>query len=122
MEGFSPEEIAYETLHQDEDRGGLLIAITSVFTAAAVLSFIIRIVARRISKSSINLDDYLSFGATIALIGVYTTAVLSMLRNQVKSDHQLIIKAAKYGIGRHVVIVAQDPSNIEKLGKVRCQP
>ncbi|KAK3213942.1 hypothetical protein GRF29_28g1538354, partial [Pseudopithomyces chartarum] len=101
MEGFTPEEIAYETSHQNEDRGGLLIAISSVFTAAAVLCFIIRIVARRISQSRINLDDYLSLGATISLIGVYTSALLT----------------AKYGIGKHVLIVAQDPENFVNIGK-----
>lgn len=121
MEGFTPEEIAYETSHQNEVRGGLLIAISSVFTAAAVLCFIIRIVARRISQSRINLDDYLSLGATISLIGVYTSALLSTLKNQGKKDYQLIIVAAKYGIGKHVLIVAQDPENFVNIGKVRSE-
>jgi uncharacterized protein (DUF486 family) len=74
MDNFPPEEIAYQTAHINEDRSVLVVAVFSVFLGVAILSLILRIIARRVGNSKLALDDYLSIGATVALIGVTISA------------------------------------------------
>lgn len=78
MNAFPPEEIVYQTSHRSDNRSTLLTAVSSVFTGAAVLSFIVRIISRRVARAKIGWDDYLSFGSAIALIGVNIPACLSV--------------------------------------------
>ncbi|KAF2462875.1 uncharacterized protein BDR25DRAFT_385439 [Lindgomyces ingoldianus] len=74
MDNFPPEEIAYQTAHISEDRSVLVIAVSLVFLGVVILSLILRITARRVGNSKLALDDYLSIGATVALIGVTISA------------------------------------------------
>ena len=78
MDSFPPEEIAYQTAHIKDNRSTLLMVVSSLFTGAATLSFVIRIIARRVSRAPLGWDDYLSCAATISLIGVNISACLGM--------------------------------------------
>ena len=76
MEAFPPEEIEYQTRNRNDSRSLILVAVSSVFTGLATISFILRVIARKVTKVGFGWDDYLSFAAIIALIGLTVSTCL----------------------------------------------
>ena len=138
MDGFPPSEIAYQEAHISDNRSTLLIVICSVFTGAAVLSFIFRILARQTTQAHIGLDDYLSLGATVGMGP--EKLIPALVANRIPdsfdraeyfsmswyvgnfrfytSTQVLINAVGHYGIGRHLLFVAKNPENFINIGKV----
>lgn len=121
MDNFPPEEIAYQTAHIEDNRSVLITVVASVFTGVALLSLFIRIISRTVTRAKLGADDYLSIGATVALIGVFVTVCYGMW--SVVFLHSPINRwiAAHFGIGRHLIFVAQNPQNFIEIGKVCLQ-
>ncbi|KAL1979196.1 hypothetical protein VTN96DRAFT_6518 [Rasamsonia emersonii] len=101
MDNLPPSEIAYQEAHINDNRSTSLIVVCSIFTGAALLSMLLRLLARRVSRTSLGLDDYFSLATTISLIGLNISACL----------------VGHFGVGRHLLWVARDPENFIRIGK-----
>ncbi|KAF1844631.1 uncharacterized protein K460DRAFT_95336 [Cucurbitaria berberidis CBS 394.84] len=66
---FSPEELAYLEAHKNDSRVSQIRWVYSVPIAAATLSTVMRLWAKRYGRNGITLDDYLILLATTCLIG-----------------------------------------------------
>lgn len=64
--GITPQEIEFELVHWNDDRGALVITITTIFIVCATIAVVLRLITRRaIIKIAWQLDDY---AITLALI------------------------------------------------------
>jgi hypothetical protein len=71
-----PEEIHYQEQHASDNRQPDIIAAVAVCLSAAVISVILRLVARRLLKIRLQLDDWLIL---IALVSIPNTFILSVI-------------------------------------------
>lgn len=55
---ISPAEIRYELQHIEDDRRASFIISLSICTSLAVVTTVLRFVSRRVSKASVQADDY----------------------------------------------------------------
>ena len=65
MASLAPSEIAYEKAHINDNLTPTLIGICNLFTALAIISLFARLVSRRITRTSLGLDDYFAIGASV---------------------------------------------------------
>jgi hypothetical protein len=64
--GFTPEDIQDQLAHLDENRGHLLITVTTILIACALLTVALRLLTRRaILKISWKIDDYAILAAMV---------------------------------------------------------
>lgn len=64
--GITPEEIQRELLLWDDDKGRVVIIVTTLFTACAAIATVARLITRRaINKIAWQLDDYAIVLATV---------------------------------------------------------
>lgn len=66
MATLTPEDIKFQLTHWDEDRGPLVIAVSTTFIAFATIAVVLRLLTRKlILKISWQVDDY---AITVALV------------------------------------------------------
>ena len=59
MATIPPQEIDFELAHWDDNRGPLVIIVTTVFVAFAMMAVVLRLITRKaIIKISWQVDDY----------------------------------------------------------------
>ena len=58
MASLSPSEVQYQQEHIHEDKAANIIAACGICITAAYLAVILRFVSRRLSKTSLQSDDY----------------------------------------------------------------
>jgi len=64
--GFTAENIHYQLAHLDEDRGPLVVTVTTILIACALLTVALRLLTRRaILKISWKIDDYAILAAMV---------------------------------------------------------
>ncbi|CAD6570796.1 MAG: hypothetical protein ASARMPRED_003940 [Alectoria sarmentosa] len=97
---LSPEEIAHEESHIHDNRAYQLIVPIALFGLVAFACVVLRPVARRSSRVSLGLDDFLILASMFFGIGLVITAGLT----------------TTYGIGRHIIAVP--PRDLVKFGEV----
>lgn len=73
---LSPQEIAYETAHINDNIGYQQVAAVSVFGIAALLAVVGRLVARRVSKAGFGWDDYLVLLAELAALPLVIVTIM----------------------------------------------
>lgn len=71
MDSLPQSELDQQKAHIGDNRSTTVIAISSLFTAVAVLSLIARLAARRLARVSIGWDDYL---ATLTTVDPYSSS------------------------------------------------
>ena len=94
---ISPAEIQRESLHIHDNRRGSLISSLTICTVLAVVATGLRLASRRISRASIQADDYWVLVSLALLIGQGVTEIV----------------AIQAGAGRHVILL-KEPSKYAK--------
>ncbi|CAD6594396.1 MAG: hypothetical protein ASARMPREDX12_008895 [Alectoria sarmentosa] len=78
MATLPPAEVEFELAHWKDDRGHLVITVTTIFIALAMTAVALRLITRRaIIKISWQVDDYAIIVAMILALGLYTETLLS---------------------------------------------
>ncbi|KAI0409328.1 hypothetical protein F4802DRAFT_546203 [Xylaria palmicola] len=103
MEGFPQGEIDYQRAHFDDDNGTAIAVVGSVFVVIAVIAVLFRLAARREKTTKLAWDDYLAIASLPPLLLLDVSSSLS----------------TRWGLGRHLLWVLQDPENIIRIGKVQ---
>ncbi|KAG7006141.1 hypothetical protein G7Y79_00016g041260 [Physcia stellaris] len=101
MASLPPSEIAYQQAHIDDNLSTTLIAVSTIFCGVALLSLVVRLIARRLARASFGWDDYLAIATMVPLIGLNIAVCL----------------LGHWGIGRVLLWVMQHPQNRAHLGK-----
>lgn len=66
--GFTIEDVQYQLARWNENRGPLVITVTTIFTAFALVAVILRLITRKaIIKVSFQVDDYAILMATVGI-------------------------------------------------------
>ncbi|KAF2013081.1 hypothetical protein BU24DRAFT_264076 [Aaosphaeria arxii CBS 175.79] len=86
------EEINYQILHYNENRGHVVIVVTSIFFTLALLSVVFRFVTKKLRGIKCHTEDVLILFALILAIGLWAEALLSV----------------KFGAGKHSMRVVQE--------------
>lgn len=66
MDSFPKSEIEYQTAHLDDDNGTAIAVVGSVFVVLAIISVVLRVVARRSKQAKLAADDYLAIGTVVS--------------------------------------------------------
>ena len=66
MPDLSPQDVAYQQSHIDEDRGPIINGVTSMFVVLCTLAVGARIFVRRIKHIHFGLDDYFCIVAYVS--------------------------------------------------------
>ncbi|KAI0425480.1 hypothetical protein F5Y09DRAFT_352244 [Xylaria sp. FL1042] len=103
MSAIPLSEVQYQQEHIHESRSELLIVVSTVICGLALLSFVLRLVARYAKGAPLGLDDWLSIGSAISLAGMAICVGL----------------VAHYGIGKHLLLVLETPGRITEIGKTQ---
>lgn len=101
MSGFTDEQMAYMEAHKHESRVHEIYWVYSVPIVAATLSTSLRLLAKRVGRNGITLDDYLIVFATICVIGQCASG---------------IGYGAGHGMGRHVIVVSPHDQMMVRRG------
>ncbi|CAD6572261.1 MAG: hypothetical protein ASARMPRED_005213 [Alectoria sarmentosa] len=94
---ISPAEIEYELAHVHDNRAPNIVISTAICIALAITAVLMRLLARRLSKSRILADDYMIFFALIICMGQVATCFYSV----------------HLGAGKHVILL-KDPAAYAK--------
>ncbi len=73
---FTPEDIAYQLSHPEENDGPRIIAISIMLMVVCTVVVILRFVARKVRKLPWKIDDYMTIPA---LVSIFTQAVMKCL-------------------------------------------
>lgn len=65
MSSLSPSDILYQQSHINENKSAEIITACAICLTAAYLAVILRFVSRRLSKTSLEADDYTIIAALV---------------------------------------------------------
>ena len=65
MASLPPSEIAYQQAHINDNLSTTLIAVSIIFCGVALLSLVVRLVARRLASASFGWDDYFAIATMV---------------------------------------------------------
>lgn len=68
MPSLTPEQIQYQMSHKDDDRRAGIVASISIMLVVAYGAVILRVVARRIGRVPLKMDDWMIM---VGLVGQY---------------------------------------------------
>ncbi len=71
MDNIPQSEIDYQLAHIDDNFSTVIIGISSAFVGLAVVVFITRLIARRVSGAHLGWDDYFAIAAIVRLSSLY---------------------------------------------------
>ena len=67
--GITPQELEFQLTHWNDDKGSLVIAITTIFTVCAIIAVVLRLITIKVFiKIAWQLDDY---AITLAMVRYY---------------------------------------------------
>ena len=144
---LSPQEIAYQQAHIDDDRRVDVVISMIICLTAAWTSVVLRLISRRIAKCRLEMDDYMilvglvraerSLLSLVLLINVdcvylqfFTTVsaadtFLGTSYTNIILSHKaslmmvcFLLIGVRYGLGRHFILV-KTPENFAKV-RIRC--
>ncbi|KAI1423462.1 hypothetical protein F5Y12DRAFT_529579 [Xylaria sp. FL1777] len=102
MASLPPSEIQYQEAHLSENESPAIIAVSTIFAAVALITFLLRVAARYVTAAHFGLDDGFALASVISLIVLSVATSLS----------------AHYGIGRHLIaVLKEDPNALVTIGK-----
>lgn len=65
MASLSPSDVLYQQAHINENKSAEIITACAICLTAAYLAVVLRFVSRRISKTSLEADDYTIIAALV---------------------------------------------------------
>lgn len=65
MASLPSSEIAYQQAHINDNHSTTLIAVSTVFCGVALLSLVVRLIARRLANAILGWDDYLAIATMV---------------------------------------------------------
>ena len=65
MSGMTPEQIAFQMAHINDNRGPMLVGVTCMFLVLTFAAIGARLTARKITKVKLGVDDYCVFIAQV---------------------------------------------------------
>ena len=68
MASLPPSEIAYQQAHINDNPSTTLIAVSTIFCGAALLSLVVRLIARRLASPSFGWDDYSAIATMVGYL------------------------------------------------------
>ncbi|KAJ9364173.1 hypothetical protein DTO280E4_1936 [Paecilomyces variotii] len=97
MPSLTPEQIQYQMSHKDDDRRAGIVASISIMLAVAYGAVILRVVARRIGRVPLKMDDWM------IMVGLFLTTCFAIG----------CFLSVALGMGRHAIMVKQ-PTRMAK--------
>lgn len=65
MASLPASEIAYQQAHINDNLSTTLIAVSTIFCGVALLSLVVRLIARRLANASFGWDDYFAIATMV---------------------------------------------------------
>ncbi|KAJ9205646.1 hypothetical protein DTO027B5_3342 [Paecilomyces variotii] len=97
MPSLTPEQIQYQMSHKDDDRRAGIVASISIMLVVAYGAVILRVVARRIGRVPLKMDDWM------IMVGLFLTTCFAIG----------CFLSVALGMGRHAIMVKQ-PTRMAK--------
>ena len=79
MASLPPSEIAYQKAHINDNLTLTLIGVCNAFTGLAIVSLFARLISRRLTRTSLGLDDWLAIAASVCISAADLTLVIADL-------------------------------------------